>query len=106
MIIGWRFRLGVSKQVELGDGNIILSSFHQISNDLGFQRRGNKFHQSLQLSNHLLAPNKFFLEEGIDWLQYNRLCPRDFRRFHIEYSFWHDGFWHLGNAETRDNTIT
>jgi hypothetical protein len=59
-------------------------------NDLGFQARGNKFHQRFRVSHNLLAPNKYFLRRrhrvGI---QYNRLFEGgDFERFHVEYSFF------------------
>ena len=59
-------------------------------NDLGFQARGNKFHQRFRVSHNLLAPNEYFLRRrhrvGI---QYNRLFEGgDFERFHIEYSFY------------------
>lgn len=59
-------------------------------NDLGFQRRGNKFHQNFRISHNLLAPNNWFLRRrhrlGV---QYNRLYdPSAFERFHVEYSFF------------------
>lgn len=59
-------------------------------NDLGFQARGNKFHQRFRVSHNLLAPNEYFLRRrhrvGI---QYNRLFEGgDFERFHVEYSFF------------------
>lgn len=59
-------------------------------NDLGFQARGNKFHQRFRVSHNLLAPNKYFLRRrhrvGI---QYNRLFDGgNFERFHAEYSFF------------------
>lgn len=75
-------------------------------NDLGFQARGNKFHQRFRVSHNLLAPNDYFLRRrhrvGI---QYNRLFEGgDFERFHVEYSFFGltNSFIAFGyNVETR-----
>jgi hypothetical protein len=77
-------------------------------NDLGFQARGNKFHQRFRMSHNLLEPNKFFLRRrhrlGI---QYNRLYnPGNFERLHAEYSFFGltKSFLAFGyNVETRGN---
>ena len=102
--LGWE--LGKQVGAWRWEHNLELISPDFDPNDLGFQRRGNKFHQSLQLSNHLLAPNKLFLRRRHRLgLQYNRLYdPGDFERFHIEYSFFGmtEGFLAFGyNAETR-----
>jgi hypothetical protein len=77
-------------------------------NDLGFQARGNKFHQRFRMSHNLLEPNKFFLRRrhrlGI---QYNRLYnPGNFERLHAEYNFFGltKSFLAFGyNVETRGN---
>lgn len=75
-------------------------------NDLGFQRRGNKFHQNVRISHQILEPTSRLLRRrhrlGV---QYNRLYdPAKFERFHIEYSYFEltKGFLAWGyNVETR-----
>ena len=75
-------------------------------NDLGFQRRGNKIHQSFTLSHQLLQPTGSFLRSRHRLgLQYNRLYePSAFERVHLEYSYFglQKGFLAWGyNLEVR-----
>ena len=59
-------------------------------NDLGFQRRGNKVHQSIGFSYQILEPNNRYLKCSHELrLQYNRLhTPSTFERIHGEYRFF------------------
>ena len=91
----WRWRHGLEVLSDQFDPN-----------DLGYQARGNKFHQKFNISHHLLAPNKLFLRRRHRFgIQYNRLYnPGSFERFHGEYSFFGltKNFISFGyNVETR-----
>jgi len=59
-------------------------------NDLGFQRRGNKVHQRVELSHQILEPNDLYLRRRHQLrMQYNRLyAPSVFERIHGEYRFF------------------
>ncbi|MEL0026437.1 MAG: DUF5916 domain-containing protein, partial [Schleiferiaceae bacterium] len=59
-------------------------------NDLGFQRRGNKVHQRVELSHQILEPNDLYLRRRHQLrMQYNRLyAPSAYERIHGEYGFF------------------
>jgi hypothetical protein len=79
-------------------------------NDLGFQRRGNKLHQRINVSHELLEPQGPHLRRrhriGV---QYNRLYdPSSFERVHVEYSYFGllKSFLAYGyNAEVRPDEV-
>ena len=79
-------------------------------NDLGFQRRGNKLHQRIDVSHELLEPQGPHLRRRHRLrVQYNRLYdPSSFERVHLEYSYFGllKSFLAYGyNAETRPAEI-